>query len=125
MGADFTFSKFPYFDMGDDAREDFRTMIDNLNEDQLSEWEDWYGEPLDKEDLLEDIEQACGLCSRETATEYAFTENGQKYEVNMTGGMSWGDPPTEAYDVFNRAGFFDDIYNLAVAYSVDYIKMYQ
>jgi hypothetical protein len=125
VGADFTFSKFPYFDMGDNAREDFRSAINSLDEDQLSEWEEWYGEPLDKEDLLEDIEQACGLCSRETATEYAFTENGQKYEVNMTGGMSWGDPPTEAYDVFNRAGFFDDIYNLAVAYSVDYIKMYQ
>jgi hypothetical protein len=52
MGADFTFAKFPYFDMGDDAREHFRTMIDNLDEDQLNEWEEWHGEPLDKEDLL-------------------------------------------------------------------------
>jgi len=34
MGADFTFAKFPYFDMGDDAREDFRRMLDESDQDQ-------------------------------------------------------------------------------------------
>ena len=55
---------------------------------------------------------------------YAFTEKGEKYELNVTGGMSWGDSPTEAYDAFNRAAFFDEIYNLAIDFSVGYCKMY-
>jgi hypothetical protein len=63
MGADFTFAKFPYFDMGDDAREHFRTMIDNLDEDQLNEWEEWHGEPLDKEDLLALVSLVSSLSS--------------------------------------------------------------
>ena len=32
--------------------------------------------------------------------------------------------PTEAYDAFNRAAFFDDVYNLAIDFSVEYCKMY-
>ena len=129
MGADFTFATFPYFDMTDDRRERFTELLNNLSPEQTAEFQDWFG--LDDEDsfhpadLLDDIEYACGVSSRETATMYAFTEKGEKYELNVTGGMSWGDPPTDATAYFERAAFIDDIYNLAVDFSVEYIKMYQ
>ena len=128
MGADFTFATFPYFDMTDDRRERFRELLMNLSPEQTDEFQDWFC--LDDEDsfhpadLLEDIEDACSTSSRETSTMYAFTEKGEKYELNVTGGMSWGDPPTDALTYFERAGFIDEIYNLAVDFSVEYIKMY-
>lgn len=127
MGADFTLATFPYFDMTDDRRERFRELIVNLPASETDEFQDWYG--LDDEDyslekLLEDIESSCSTVSRETTTITTHNDKGEKYELNVTGGMSWGDSPTDAYDAFNRAAFFDDVYNLAIDFSVEYCKMY-
>ena len=128
MGADFTLATFPYFDMTDDRRERFRELIMNLPASETDEFQDWYG--LDDEDaynleeLLEDIETACSVCSRETSTITTYNDKGEKYELNVTGGMSWGDSPTEAYDAFNRAAFFESVYDLAIDFSVEYCKMY-
>ena len=127
MGADFTLATFPYFDMTDDRRERFRELIVNLPASETDEFQDWYG--LDDEDyslekLLEDIESSCSTVSRETTTITTHNDKGEKYELNVTGGMSWGDSPTDAYDAFNRAAFFDDVYNLAIDFSVEYSKMY-
>jgi len=128
MGADFTLATFPYFDMTDDRRERFRELIVNLPASETDEFQDWYG--LDDEDyslekLLEDIESSCSTVSRETTTITTHNDKGEKYELNVTGGMSWGDSPTDAYDAFNRAAFFESVYDLAIDFSVEYCKMYQ
>jgi hypothetical protein len=127
MGADFTLATFPYFDMTDDRRERFRELIVNLPASETDEFQDWYG--LDDEDyslekLLEDIESSCSTVSRETTTITTHNDKGEKYELNVTGGMSWGDSPTDAYDAFNRAAFFESVYDLAIDFSVEYCKMY-
>ena len=128
MGADFTLATFPYFEMTDDRRERFTELLNNLSPKQTDEFQDWYG--LDDEDsfhpadLLEDIENSCTTVSRETTTIATYNEKGEKYELNVTGGMSWGDSQTDVYDAFNRAAFFDDVYNLAIDFSIEYCKMY-
>ena len=127
MGADFTFATFPYFDMTDDRRERFRELIVNLPDSETDEFQEWFGlddEDYNFEELLEDIETACSTCSRETSIITTYNDKGEKYELNVTGGMSWGDPPTDALSYFQRAGFIEEIYNLAVDFSVEYIKMY-
>ena len=128
MGADFTFATFPYFDMTDDRRERFTELLNNLSPEQTAEFQEWFGlddEDYNLEELLEDIETACSTCSRETSIITTYNDKGEKYELNVTGGMSWGDPPTDALSYFERAGFIEEIYNLAVDFSVEYIKMYQ
>ena len=119
---------FPYFDMTDDRRERFRELIVNLPASETDEFQEWYGldgdEDCSLEDLLDDIESSCSTVSRETTTITAYNDKGERYELNVTGGMSWGDPPTDAYDAFNRAAFFESVYNLAVDFSVEYSKMY-
>ena len=125
MGADFTLATFPYFDMTDDRRERFRESIINLPASEPDEFQEWYG--LDDEesyDILEDIESSCSTVSRETTTITTYNDKGERYELNVTGGMTWGDSPTDAYDAFNRAAFFESVYNLAVDFSVEYSKMY-
>ena len=125
MGADFTLATFPYFDMTDDRRERFRDLIINLPASETDEFQEWYG--LDDEesyDILEDIESSCSTVSRETTTITTHNDKGERYELNVTGGMTWGDSPTDAYDAFNRAAFFESVYNLAVDFSVEYSKMY-
>ena len=111
--------------MTDDRRERFRELIVNLPASETDEFQEWH--VLDDEesyDMLEDIETACSVCSRETSTITTYSDKGERYELNVTGGMSWGDPPTDAYDAFNRASFFESIYNLAIDFSVEYSKMY-
>ena len=129
MGADLILATFPYFDMTDDRRERFRELLMSLSPEETNEFQEWYGlddeESFHPADLLEDIEDACSTCSRETSILTTYTDKGEKYELNITGGMSWGDYPTGVYDSFSRAAFFDDVYNLAVDFSVEYIKMYQ
>ena len=128
MGADFTLATFPYFDMTDDRRERFRELIVNLPASETDEFQDWYGlddeESYNLEELLDDIESACSVCNRETSTITTYNNKGERYELNVTGGMSWGDGPTEAYDAFSRASFFESIYDLAIDFSVEYSKMY-
>ena len=132
MGADFTLATFPYFDMTDDRRERFRELIMNLPASETDEFQEWYGydrlddeESYNLEELLQDIESSCSTVNRETCTITTYNDKGQRYELNVTGGMTWGDSPTDAYDAFNRAAFFDDVYNLAVEYSCEYILKYQ
>ena len=134
MGADFTLATFPYFDMTEDRRERFRELIMNLPASETDEFLEWYD--LDEEDcfhndlcsipndLLEDIESSCSVVGRETTTITTYNDKGERYELNVTGGMSWGDDPTDVYGAFNRAAFFDSVYNLAVDFSVEYSKMY-
>jgi len=126
VGADFTFATFPYFDMTDERRESFRESIANLTKNEIDEFQEWYGldeDDYDAEQLLQDIEDACSTCSRETSSMYAYAEGGQRYELNITGGMSWGDSPTDVFDAFLRASFFEDIYQKAIDYSIEYCKM--
>ena len=127
MGADFTLATFPYFDMTDDRRERFRELIVNLPTSETDEFQDWYGlddEDYSLEELLQDIESSCSVVGRETTTITTYNEKGEKHELNVTGGMSWGDSPTDVYDAFNRAAFFESVYDLAVDFSIEYSKMY-
>lgn len=128
MGADFTLATFPYFEMTEDRRERFRELIVNLPASETDEFQDWYGlddeESYNIEKLLEDIEASCSTVNRETTTIATYNDKGERYELNVTGGMTWGDPPTDAYDAFSRAAFFGSIYNLAIDFSVEYSKMY-
>ncbi len=128
MGANFTLFTFPYFEMTDYRRERFRELIVNLPESETDEFQNWYGlddeESYNLEELLEDIESSCSTVSRETTVITTYNDKGERYELNVTGGMSWGDSPTDAYDAFNRAAFFESVYNLAIDFSVEYIKMY-
>ena len=112
MGADFTLATFPYFDMTEDRRERFRELIVNLPASETDEFQDWYGlddEDYSLEELLQDIESSCSTVSRETTTITTYSDKGERYELNVTGGMTWGDSPTDAYDAFNRAAFFESV----------------
>ena len=127
MAADFTLATFPYFDMTDDRRERFRELIVNLPASETDEFQELYGlddEDYSLEELLEDIESSCSTVDRETTTITTYNEKGEKYELNVTGGMTWGDSPTDAFDAFNHAAFFESVYNLAVDFSIEYCKMY-
>ena len=128
MAGIFALATFPYFDMTEDRRERFRELIVNLPAKETDEFQEWYGlddeESYNLEELLEDIEVSCSTVSNETGAMVTYNKEGERHELNVTGGTTWGDSPTDVYDSFSRAAFFESVYDLAVDFSVEYSKMY-
>tara|TARA_R110002020_G_scaffold297769_5_gene513530 strand:+ start:2174 stop:2566 length:393 start_codon:yes stop_codon:yes gene_type:complete len=128
MGADFMFAKFPKFTMTDERKQSFRGILDSLEETDMQQMYEWYFFEDETNDqirstVLEDIETACDIESRETSIDEQYNSNGEMFHTNITGGMSWGDPVTDAYDSFAKASHFDAIYNLAIDFAVQDCKV--
>lgn len=124
MGADFCMAKFPKFDFNDDRKEQFRQAITNLTAGDEEYLRDCYysdGQSLDEivEDMFETIEEASSLDSRETSEWQEYDKDGNTVYVTYTGGMSWGDAPTEAYFVIDKASHLDSVYDLAMIFSAE------
>lgn len=121
MGADFIFVTFPRFWMRDERREVLRRAINELNDKDWKEFlDDCYCEDdYSREELLSEIEQASEMDTRETSQIFNHNEKGQGYFSNITGGMSWGDEPTEPYAIFARAGYLVTVYNSAVQFATE------
>jgi len=130
MGADFFMSRFPRFEMTDEREHEFEDTLQEILSDPNEEVEfmDWF--MYDAEDgstfqevmgALHTISETADDC-REAVAVRDFTEGGFAY-FHYTGGMSWGDEPTEIYTVFNVAGFFPAIFELAEGFArQDYVS---
>ena len=122
MGADFTMSKFPQFNFNDDRKEEIANALSSMKQEDFEELRDWYyfedeDEDTIREDMLGAIEQAAGLSSRETGECFEYQKDGKKVLMSYTGGMSWGDDPTDAYGIFNKASHAEEVWNLANKFS--------
>ena len=124
MGADFMFSRFPRFEMTPERENEFEDTLQDILSDPNEEVEfmDWFMYEDDETSAFQEVLGALSLISetadndREAAAVRDFTEGGFAY-VYYTGGMSWGDEPTEIFTYFNIAGFFPEIYELALTFA--------
>ena len=71
------------------------------------------------DDMLETIRDASSLESRETSAWQEYDKDGNTVEMIYTGGMSWGDMPTEAFYSLDKASYLESVYKLAVKFSVE------
>ena len=124
MGADFTFAKFPRFTTNDDRREQFRQAIQSAKPEDM-EWlrDDYYWDDESLEEIISDmveaIEEASDIQTRETSEYTEYDKNGNEIEMTYTGGMSWGDSPTEAFDLLCKVGTLNSVYSLAMKFSAE------
>ena len=116
MGREFLVQTFPQFEMTAPRRHLLKEMLHEKTIGELEHYredhdlEDGTRQEL-VEDLLDDIEScAVRAYTRDTVMMKMHDENGKGFWVNMTGGTSFGDAPTESWDAFERANYFDDIY---------------
>ena len=125
MGADFMFSRFPRFEMTPERENEFEDTLQEILADPNEEvdFNRWFC--LDDEEDTSVFQEVLGALhiigetavdSREAVAVRDFTEGGFAY-VYYTGGMSWGDEPTEIFTHFNVAGFFPEIYELALTFA--------
>ena len=124
MGADFMFSRFPRFEMTPERENEIEDTLQDILSDPNEEVEfmDYFMYEKDETSAFQEVLGALSLISetadndREAAAVRDFTEGGFAY-VYYTGGMSWGDEPTEIFTYFNIAGFFPEIYELALTFA--------
>lgn len=105
MGADFTLAKTPVFKMTEDRKQALAEELSNMTPQDYENlrmdlfWDDESDTEI-QEGCLEFIEQVMDLGEpRDCGTGWEYNENGERMEVLYTGGMSWGDSPTESYDL--------------------------
>ena len=127
MGADFHYATFPQFSMTDDRKAELERIISELTVEETNELREMIGLDYDDEEsyspteLMEDIEFSCSaeMRSREVADIIMYDPLGCKYFANITGGMSWGDPATNAVDPFQRAGYLDKIWSQCIRFAIE------
>ena len=102
MGADFVLTFIPICKLNPARNAKLMTLLDAMLENGVDE----YGRT--EEDILialEDYKREKWVFSREVST---IEIRGVVYYT--TGGMTWGDCPTEAYDELNALGDFFDLF---------------
>ena len=124
MGADFCMAKFPKFTFNEARKGEFRQTLESMTEDDKEYLRDCYyfDDESDSsviEDMLQVIEEASDLVTRETGEWSEYDENGNTVWLTYSGGMSWGDNPTEAYLTLDKAAHLESVYNLAMKFSAE------
>lgn len=128
MSANFVFAKFPRFEINQSRRQSIKKAIKSITVAEWEEFDEWHNFELDHyggDDLLKDIEEVCSIDSSEIAIDTNYSTNGEKYEVSITGGITWGEDPTIIYSTMIRAGFFTRIYNLAKNFAIEEVVVRQ
>jgi len=99
------------------------TLQDILSDpNEEVEFMDWFMYEDDETSAFQEVLGALHIInetadnSREAVAVRDFTEGGFAY-VHYTGGISFGDEPTEIFTYFNIAGFFPEIYELALTFA--------
>jgi len=99
------------------------TLQDILSDpNEEVEFMDWFMYEDDETSAFQEVLGALHIINetadndREAVAVRDFTEGGFAY-VHYTGGISFGDEPTEIFTYFNIAGFFPEIYELALTFA--------
>lgn len=125
MGADFMFAATPRFKPTPERCREIKTFLREYPEDELiGIVYDYSILGLDDDStpseirfaVYEAVLQAAEYDTRETST---LRMPGMDFEATITGGMSWGDSPTEAFDVIAGLENFVDLWELMQKFSVE------
>lgn len=120
MGADFIFQILPLAKLDDKRREQFKKQIDALTLDQLIEMRDSVFPGDDsaediKESLANVLDEYSDLMDRRDCG--CLTLHGCQFI--LTGGMSWGDDPTNSHRTMEILSQIPGAWELLEAWSVE------
>ena len=123
MGADFLFAATPRFKPTPERCREIKTFLREYPEDKLFGLVgDYWILGLDEESTAKEIRfriyeavlEAAEYETRETST---LRMPGMNFEATITGGMSWGDSPTEAFNILGDLTSFADLWDLMKKFS--------
>lgn len=105
MGADFTFATIPRAKATGERRKELRRLLNTLTDKDLEELESFTGNSI--RELKNDIEEYWNLIEyRDVST----IRIGRSIPHLITGGLTYGDSPTDSYDVISRLNLVSKIF---------------
>lgn len=144
MGADLALDAIPYCKLTDERTAEIRKVVDTLPDKDLVQFNDDfvhedYGDLSSMDQAYgEGSEmQALADCIREDVLDNCFQilEEGQRprdvasvrfppmeYDVLVTGGLTWSDPPTEAHQMMGRFSNLDPLWTKLMEYAQEDFK---
>lgn len=123
MGADFMFTVSPRCELTDERKRRIKNVIRAIPDKELLKVvDDYYPLGLDDEATPEEIRVTLYRAVLENAEienrETSWVQlDGMDWVANITGGMSWGDSPTESFDSMSSIACFDPVYELMKEFS--------
>lgn len=116
MGADFLFATSPQPSLNDDRRKAIKELLEQIPYQDLLDVQESFGGFDDcgsaeamRQELFDTIEQVCEMDNRETSN---IQLDGMDWMGVITGGMSWGDVPTDAFEPIAMIGWFPPVWDL-------------
>ena len=117
MGADLCLTYLPACQMTPARQRHLRGLIEDLDHEELQDaWDYSTGEPATKEEfpvVREALNAAMAVLvsARERRDVVYWSSSDLAQPLLVTGGITWGDAPTEAFSAFELLGAVDRIYN--------------
>lgn len=117
MGADFLYAVLPFCYMTEDREKELKGVVDALGQPALEELADIFLGGTDDEHDHEDMRQILHRYVKEYGelaelrTTAVFQLEGS-IPVLLSGGMSWGDAPTEAFSIMSCLETVEEVWSL-------------
>lgn len=124
MGADFMYAVAPIWQATDERKAKLKEVIAAITDEAIAEYENDYCF-FNTEDVIEArgmIFEACMACeasSFETRETADMKLEGMDWRAVITGGMSWGDNPTDAFGSIAMVGTIEEVFYLLKQWSVE------
>ena len=124
MGASFLFSFVPEVHLTDARMEEIKSLLAEIPDERFKDFVDgiWVDDEFDaqatREAILAAVKQSQG--TNKTTCRALFY--GLDYYLHISGGLSWGDPPTDAYDTFQTIGRCPPVYDAMLRMSREDFK---
>ena len=123
MGADFLFAVSPRCELTHERKRRIKETIRAIRDEKLLEVVRKYC-PLGLNDestpaqiRVELYKAVLETAEIETRDTNWIRFDGMDWTANITGGMSWGDLPTESFDSMSAISYFDPVYELMKEFS--------
>jgi len=124
MGANFLWALAPIWTATDERKVALQQAIDDISDEALAEYEELY-HVFNTEDPAEArkvLFESCMFCEA-SQCETRDTSDMKLAEMNwravVTGGLSWGDAPTDAFGPLVMVSTVEEVYNLLKAWSAE------
>jgi len=122
MGADFMFAVAPQCNLTQERKTKVKELLRSLPDEYFTEIEDTYcvfgDDELTGAELrtmfYETVLEVNEISTRETSS---IRLPGMDWEGVITGGMSWGENPSECYGEIAAISNFDELFDLLIQFS--------
>jgi hypothetical protein len=124
MGADFMYAVAPIWKATDERKAKLKQVIADISDEAIQDYENtWYVfNTEDNNEARKMIFDACMACE-ESNFQTRETGDMKLAEMNwravITGGMSWGDNPTDAFGSISMVGTIEEVYSLLKQWSIE------